>query len=177
MANTVVSIFRDPEQAQQAQNHLLANGFADKQVDIKIASYKSDSQLPDNEVDNNDLIDKITAFFKDLFGNDDEEVTRYSEAGRKGTILTVHTATSEEAEKVADILDSYGAADVNETSGSYFPESDDLVKQHSFLDNPSNSSPENRYDERNIETDARVSRLKSRIVERSIEKNKPTEGY
>lgn len=117
MSNTVVGIFEYTSEAQEAQKYLLANGFSDGQVDIKVSSTLSNTQVADHE----DAGDKIGNFFKGLFGDDDEEVNRYSEAGRKGTIVTVHAKTADEAEVAARVLDNYGAVDVNETSGSYNP--------------------------------------------------------
>jgi hypothetical protein len=117
MANTVVGIFEYESDAQDAQNYLLANGFADGEVDIKTASYKSDTASVDEH--DNDLIDRIGNFFKHLFDGDEEETKRYSEAGRRGTIVTVHATNAEEAESAAAILDQYGAVDVNESAANY----------------------------------------------------------
>jgi uncharacterized protein (TIGR02271 family) len=115
MSNTVIGIFEYTSEAQEAKQYLLANGFSDGQVDLKVSGSINNTQTVDNE----DAGDKISNFFKGLFGDDDEEVNRYSEAGRKGTIVTVHAKTADEAEVAARVLDNYGAVDVNETAGSY----------------------------------------------------------
>ncbi|MCF2488590.1 YsnF/AvaK domain-containing protein [Dyadobacter sp. CY347] len=114
MANTVVGIFEYESDAQEAQNYLLANGFAGGDVDIKTASYKSDQETSTINDDNDDVMDRIGNFFKDLFDGDEDETKRYTEAGRRGTIVTVHAADADEAEKAAAILDQYGAVDVND---------------------------------------------------------------
>jgi predicted SnoaL-like aldol condensation-catalyzing enzyme len=166
MANTVISIFPNPDLAQQAKSHLLATGFTDQQIDIKIASYKSHDPLSESETEEAGIMEKITAFFKEMFGADDAEVSNYSEAGRRGCIVTVHTATSEDAEEVAAILDAFGAMDVGETSGSYFPENEGGTSRHQFLDDPLHESADNI----NTERKEQVSRLKSRIVARASDK-------
>jgi uncharacterized protein (TIGR02271 family) len=116
MANTVVGIFEYESDAQQAQNYLLANGFADGDVDIKTASYKSDAKEETVTDRDQDFGDRVGNFFRDLFDGDDDETTRYSEAGKRGTIVTVHAATLEEAEAAAAVLDDFGAIDVNENN-------------------------------------------------------------
>ncbi|KQS30729.1 YsnF/AvaK domain-containing protein [Dyadobacter sp. Leaf189] len=115
MAKTVVGIFEYESDAQEAQNYLLANGFADGDVDIKTASYTSDGSSSTVN-DNDDVMDRVGNFFRDLFDGDEEETRRYSEAGRRGTIVTVHALDAAEAEAAAAILDQYGAVDVNGTA-------------------------------------------------------------
>ncbi|WP_221391530.1 hypothetical protein [Dyadobacter sp. NIV53] len=166
MANTVIAIFEEAEQAQTAQGHLLTHGFS--QVNIKTASYKSEASNAEEK--EQDLIDSITTFFRDLFGADHQDITHYAEAGRHRTIVTVHTDTSEEAEQVAGILDENGAIDVNETSGSYFPENDESTTQHQFLDDSVHNPAQNHSFEENSEDRTRVNRIKSRIIQRSIDK-------
>ena len=91
----------------------MSNGFTADQIDIKTSStpLNADTSLSKDD----DGADGISGFFKNLFGDDDDEVTRYSEAGRQGTIVTVHALTNTQAEEAADILDEYGAVDVNES--------------------------------------------------------------
>ncbi|WP_138484542.1 YsnF/AvaK domain-containing protein [Dyadobacter bucti] len=118
MANTVVGIFEYESDAQEAQNYLLANGYADGNVDIKTASYKSE----DNQVsDDRDVSDRIGNFFRDLFDGDEKETSRYTDAGRRGTIVTVHALDAAEAQAAAEILDQFGAVDVNDESFTGFP--------------------------------------------------------
>jgi hypothetical protein len=112
MANTVVGIFEYEADGQNAQNYLLANGFADGNVDIKIATYKTEADASEAHHEDEDIFERIGHFFRDLFDGDEEETTRYAEAGRRGTIVTVHAATVEEAHQAAAILDEYGAVDV-----------------------------------------------------------------
>jgi len=122
MSNTVVGIFEYTSEAQEAKQYLLNNGFTDSQVDLKVSTSTSNTT---HAVADEDAGDKIGNFFRGLFGDDENEVNRYAEAGRKGTIVTVHARTADEAEVAARVLDNYGAVDVNETSGSFYTGSKD----------------------------------------------------
>lgn len=122
MSSTVVGIFEYTSEAQEAQKYLLANGFSSDNVDIKTSGttgttgvdYAADAPRKDESSDG------IGNFFRNLFGDDDDDLDRYTEAGRRGTILTVHARTADEAEKAARILDNYGAVDIDEdTTKSY----------------------------------------------------------
>jgi len=111
MSKTVVGIFEYESDAQNAQNYLLANGFGDGDVDIKTASYKTEGEEPHLHEDA-DLFERIGNFFQELFNDDHHETERYIDAGKRGTIVTVHAASSEEAIAAAHIMDEYGALDV-----------------------------------------------------------------
>ncbi len=64
--------------------------------------------------------DKVSRFFKNLFGDNDDDADRYSTVANKtGCVVTVHAQSDEEAERAADILDEYGAVDVNERAAAY----------------------------------------------------------
>lgn len=124
MSKTVVGIFESERDAQNAQNYLLANGFGDGNVDIKTASYKTESSESTDDADEG-VFDRIANFFKDLFDGDEQETERFSEAGKRGTIVTVHATSAEEADMAARILDNYGAVDldttrVGDTTGSQY---------------------------------------------------------
>mgnify|MGYP002777669957 FL=1 len=74
-----------------------------------------------------DTGDSIGDFFRSLFGmNDDDDdddrrrrADDYSEVGRRSSIVTVHAQSSDEAERAAEILDEYGAVDIDERAASY----------------------------------------------------------
>jgi stress response protein YsnF len=121
MSSTVVGIFEYTSEAQEAQKYLLANGFSSDNVDIKTSSTTTGTDYTADTHKKDDSSDGIGNFFKNLFGDDDDDLDRYTEAGRKGTILTVHARTADEAEKAARILDNYGAVDIDEdtTKSSY----------------------------------------------------------
>jgi len=219
MSSTVVGIFEYTSEAQEAQKYLLANGFSNDNVDIKVSStgtisdtsgyegttgstldtsetYKTDNSTWDttSPYKKEDNSDGIAGFFRNLFGDDDDEVPRYSEAGRKGTIVTVHARTADEAEAAARILDNFGAVDVNENSSKAFDSSSISAVDSSSVSavDSSYSSDDNSYtsdvvspttDSTSIpiiEEELQVGkrevqtggvRLKSRIVERPVEES------
>jgi uncharacterized protein (TIGR02271 family) len=134
MSHTVIGIFKTFTEASVAKQHLENNGFSSADVDVNDSNYTA----PD--YDGNDLTggvtdvtpqadsytnhdkkddDSIGGFFRNLFGggdDDDEDLTnRHIEAGKRGTVVTVHARTYDEAERAADILDEYGAVNVNDS--------------------------------------------------------------
>ncbi|WP_035333650.1 YsnF/AvaK domain-containing protein [Dyadobacter crusticola] len=155
MAKTVVGIFEYESDAQQAQNYLLANGFADGDVDIKTASYTSDSSAATVNQDN-DMMDRVGNFFRDLFDGDDEEIKRYSEAGRRGTIVTVHATDAVEAEAAAAILDQYGAIDIDGSSENYLDDNAGINTPATAYIDPVvpayQDTPVTTYTESNVDT-------------------------
>jgi uncharacterized protein (TIGR02271 family) len=125
MAQTVVGFFDDATQAQRAVEQLVSNGFDRSQIDVSSggsgnsSSTVSTSGSSDYGHDN-DRESGITRFFKNLFGDDDDEADRYSRVGaRSNSIVTVHAQSSDEAERAADLLDDYGAVNVNERAAEY----------------------------------------------------------
>ncbi len=125
MKQTVVGFFSKSSEAQEAVNQLVNRGFDRSEVDLSIGS-SSDVTNPQNF--NLDAHDKdehesgVTRFFKNLFGSDDDtdtNVNRYSTAARGKSIVTVHAASSDDAERAADILDQYGAVNVDEDADEY----------------------------------------------------------
>jgi stress response protein YsnF len=108
MAQTVIGIFDYTSEAQAAVEYLENNGFSRGNIDI--ASRSQD----DDDNDNDSFGEGISNFFSKLFGSDNDEAKKYSEAGRKGSVVTVHVESSEEAKRAAEILDQYGAIDVDE---------------------------------------------------------------
>lgn len=175
MANTVVAIFGSKTAAEQAQQYLISAGHSASQIEIKIASYKDDVPFPVSEQDDEAIRDKITAFFKDLFGADHEEVSRYAHASKAGVILTVHTETHSEAEKVTEMLDAYGAEDATEHSEAHSG-GEILNRQHSVADHGENFASQAGESPVNNAYRTRASSIKSRIVERNLDKQNPAAG-
>ena len=120
MAQTVIGIFKNSTEAQNAREHLLKNGFSHNNVDV--ASRSESTYSDENRSDKDqDFGDRISNFFSNLF-SDEDEVSRYSKAAAHGTVVTVHAQTKEEAEAAADILDDYGAMDVDEYAAEDRPD-------------------------------------------------------
>ena len=134
--HTVVGIFDNASQAQQAVEQLVNNGFDRSQVDLSagMRGQPTDSSavIPDRHVntsgtrteelvdDTKDVGSSIGNFFSNLFGGDDDEDTRkYAQVASEGSVVMVHAQTEEEAERAADLLDEAGAVDVNERAAAY----------------------------------------------------------
>ena len=197
MSNTVVGIFEYTSEAQAAKEYLLNNGFADENVDIQVQT-SGDVTSTSGDVYKEDSGDRVSNFFKNLFGDDDDEVaSNYTNAARKGTTLTVHARTADEAEAAARILDNYGAVDVDEYAGKQAassnvytapdaaysapvsdysaPVSDEYSTLNADDTNSSDSDTikiieeELQVGKREVQTGG--VRLRSRIVERPVEEN------
>ena len=116
-----MDFFDTYEEAQNAVEQLTSKGFSHSNVDL---SSNNDASLSTSDTANDNTGQQkengVSRFFKSLFGNDDDEADRYSKVGsRMGAIVTIHAQSDDEAEKAADLLDDYGAVDVNEKAGEY----------------------------------------------------------
>ena len=129
MAQTVIGIFKNSTEAQNAKEHLLNNGFSYQNVDISVQPDTDNSNRTDRD---QDFGDRVSNFFNNLFG-DSEEAKSYTKAASRGTMVTVHAQSSSEAEVAADILDKYGAVDVDEYAAEY----DSRTNQTGYTDNTS----------------------------------------
>jgi len=188
MTQTVIGIFENSSQAQDAKSYLLANGFSSENVDINYgnSSYNtSDSKSSTRDLDGRRTDDddsfgsRISRFFKNLFTNEDEAASHIS-AARKGTTVTVHAQTANEAETAAEILNNYGAVDVDEynrKSAEYSGSSDagNIYDTTRSTDDSDTSDTikviieDLQVGKREVETGG--VRLRSRIVERPVEES------
>lgn len=162
MSKTVIGIFESVNQAQEAKSYLLANGFSSEYVDINHGSASEFGSTAANADENEEGFgDRIGSFFKNLFDNDDE-VSSHTEAAKRGSTVTVHARTENETLQAVQILDNYGAVDVNEFS--------EKARTNS---NTTGAIPvieeELQVGKREVETGG--VRLRSRIVERPVEES------
>lgn len=97
---TVIGIFADPALAEQAGDYLLANEFEDENVDRHTYD-------PTRSED-----DRIGGLFSHLYENQDE-AEHYASLARNGTIITVHAASTREAQEAVDAFNNHGAIDVD----------------------------------------------------------------
>lgn len=190
MAQTVIGIFDSANDAKNAVQQLMNNGFSDNQVDISSQS-ASDDYTDRRDRDDDSFGDSISNFFSNLFGSDDD-ARRYSEVGSRGTIVTVHANSDQEARYAAEILDQYGTVDVDQrysqySSGTYGAASSGTLNSTTDrVDNTTNRVFEDRdrtdidrsipIIEENLQVGKREVetggvRLRSRIVERPVEEN------
>ena len=114
----------------------------------------------------------ISKFFKNLFGNDDEG-NRYTKAAERGSVVTVHAQTSEEAKRASELLDKHGAMEINDDEqGTTFESgtrsSQDYVNAE---EGQTVSVIEENLQVGKRDTETGGVRLKSRIVEKPVEEN------
>lgn len=159
MSQTVIGIFQNTNEAQEAKAYLQANGFSSENIDI--ANGSSGYNSADDTGKEEGFSDKISNFFSNLF-KDNDEVSSHIEAARKGVTVTVHTRTEQETLQAVQILDNYGAVDVNEFS-SKARTNDQTTTAIPVIEE------ELQVGKREVETGG--VRLRSRIIERPVEEN------
>jgi len=138
----------------------------------------------------------LTRFFNNLFGDDSDDSRKYTSMSEKAdTIVTVHASSRDQAEEAANILDSCGAMDIDESSiadDSYTQTGDQTGGYRGTSDmsgryDNSNAGNDRRFeDQRNeekidvIREDLQVGkrsvetggvRVRSRIIEKPVEEN------
>jgi len=122
MSHTVVGLFNDNAQIQRAVERLEAIGISSSNIDVarsqnRSGYVKDEPDQPKEWVGTDKVNDNnLTRFFKSLFSDKDDETSdRYSRAASSSqAVITVLTASHEEAERAADILDECGAINVDE---------------------------------------------------------------
>jgi uncharacterized protein (TIGR02271 family) len=147
MTQTVVGLFDNASEAQQAVQELLSSGFTNANIDISSVASGTTSGSTDlssgtsgtsgtfgtsgtsgisgtsgtfGTSGTHENESGISRFFKNLFGDDDNDADKYSKvAARSNSIVTVYAQTADEAERAADILDDNGAVNVDEKGNEY----------------------------------------------------------
>lgn len=114
MTHTVIGFFRNSSDAYNAAEILKERGYDINNVDVS-AGFGTEDYRSDKERD--EKSGKIGNFFKSLFSDDKEmdDADRYSRAARDNSMVTVHASGRDEAERAADILDSCGAIDIDDS--------------------------------------------------------------
>jgi stress response protein YsnF len=166
---TVIGLFEDYSDAQQATQRLQQLGIGSDQVDVSRSAVRERGFDKDNDGDN-----AITRFFKSLFGDNDDS-DRYAKVGNSGTtIVTVHAQTEELANRAAELLDDCGAIDVDERAAQV-EGTGRFLSDHSRRVNEETNATIPRIEEelevgkRTVETGG--VRLRSRIIEKPVEEN------
>ncbi len=118
MAYTVIGLFRNSHEADQASEKLEKADF--DRTDIDVSKYRTEGEYSGVDYDYEEE-EKTTSFWDRLFGDNDHARTKYSTAGARNNVVTVYTDDKDRAEKASKILDDAGAIDVDEhyDSGAY----------------------------------------------------------
>jgi len=162
MSQTVIGIFDNANEAQNAVQQLVTTGFTRDNIDISTQNISNQNTTTRDD-------DSIGGFFNSLFGGNDEART-YSHVARQGSVVTLQTRSREEAVRAAEILDRNGAVDVDRKAAETgFTNSGGQA----FGETTNRAIPiieENlEIGKREVETGG--VRLRSRIVERPVEEH------
>jgi uncharacterized protein (TIGR02271 family) len=121
---TLVALFDDVATAQQVATELERSGFSRQDIDIQTGSAASDVARGNAGLSGAQSSDAsgggLSTFFRRLFGQDDHDDARvYGEAVRRGGALVTVNVDSAEEDRAAEILERYGAVDVDTRPESY----------------------------------------------------------
>ena len=176
---TVIGVFDTKAQANSAKEALTKEGFTGSDIDV--SQYGSHGSRHEEYHDDNDS--SIGRFFDNLFGDDDDDYERRRTVGRevasRGTVVTVHTNGMDKAKKAANILDRYGAIDMDDRYQQYQNKNFDADKNRNrlnerFGDVDTNNTIEVvkedvKVGKREVETGGVT--VRSHIVERPVEES------
>jgi len=115
MAHTVIGVFDNATEAQKAVDELVDKGFSRSSIDLSAQT----GDYSNSDLDDNDDDSSVGGFFSSLFGSDDDDARRHTRVASRGSVVTVHAQSDDEAEQAADILDDNGAVDVDERASQY----------------------------------------------------------
>jgi len=177
MTQTVIGIFDSVDDAQRAINHLESEGISRDRIDLSSRSsdYSSGTTTASTTASHEEegFGESISRFFSNLFSDDEDQARKYSTVAQRGTIVTVHTSSADESERVANILDRFGSVDVDERSraystGDYASTTDTTSRLSDDADRTiSVVQEELQVGKREIETGG--IRVRSRIIETPVE--------
>ena len=172
MAQTVIGLFDNVSEAQQAAQALINQGISRDRIDIAQNNAATTTNTTTTTNTNADTGDNISNFFGSLFGSDNDDYNNYSEVARRGsTIVTVHAQSAQEAQTAASLLDQYNAIDVNERSAQFRGQTNTATTNTTARADAGTSIPvveeQLKVGKQTVETGG--ARIRSRIVERPVE--------
>lgn len=181
MSKTIVGLFDSYREAQRAVVELVESGIQREDIGLtsreydnseSSESYRAESRRGDDE----GFGDKIGNFFSNLFGDNEEYASHYSEAvTRGGVVVTVDAETDEAADRAEAILNRFGG-EVDDRGTSYREAASSNVEQMNARRSNVAEGGEARIPV--IEEELRVGkravegggvRVRTRVVERPVE--------
>jgi hypothetical protein len=178
MAQTVIGIFENNTQANAAAERLKAEGFSSENLNISLQ--EETAGRGDVSDEKNTLDSKIGKYFRGVFENTNDAL-RYAAVAQQGAVVSLHTDTYDDALRAANLMDAYGAINVDERSvmledsltrqdrtGGY-TRSEDTPEVKSFPGIAENERPSGFQTERTIISGSAGEniRVHSRIVDRT----------
>jgi uncharacterized protein (TIGR02271 family) len=162
MNHTVIGIFDTEQEATRAVDQLINSGLSRSNIDSC-----SRNALNDEGSDT-----KLTNFFGSVFDKDDDVKNHYNVAS-KGCTVTVHATSSQEAQLAAEVMDQYGAVDVDERAMQFRGNTEFGQTTGAAASASDNAIPvieeELQVGKRVVQTGG--VRLRSRIIERQVEEH------
>ncbi|QBE66732.1 YsnF/AvaK domain-containing protein [Pseudoduganella lutea] len=123
MSHTLAAVFDNRADAERARDELISSGIAAGSVHINASSSStadattatSGTSTSTSASGEHSIGDSIKNFFGNMFGDDDDDGQVYGEAVNRGNVvLTVQTATQDQVEDAADIIERFGPIDIDE---------------------------------------------------------------
>jgi uncharacterized protein (TIGR02271 family) len=132
MSHTLAAVFDNRAAAEQARQELIGSGIATDSVQLSATSSSiadasaaaststgtsagTSAGTSTSATGEHSMGDSIRNFFSNIFGDDDDDRHVYGEAISRGNVvLTVQTATQDEVERAADIVERFGPLDIDE---------------------------------------------------------------
>ncbi|MHC2993410.1 hypothetical protein OB13_18210 [Pontibacter sp. HJ8] len=174
MKHTVIGIFEYGVDAQMAAQQLMSSGIPSGQVDIALGHTAARVTSTPEEAYRKERSGRVSKLFDSLFG-DKHESEKYSRVAEHSAVVTVHAQSEAEARRAAELLDKYGAVDVDEHEEKLRTRSaeDKTGSSTAAPATPTGTIPvieENVHiGKRDVETGG--VRLRSRILERPVEEH------
>jgi uncharacterized protein (TIGR02271 family) len=124
MARTVVGVFDSYDDAQEAMQELVDEGFRREDINImsnNTAGSDATSSRTDDTGDNRSFGDKVSNFFGSLFGDDADDDDRgyYSEAVRRGGVMVTVSADEDRIDRIVEIMEDHDVVDIDRRAASY----------------------------------------------------------
>ncbi len=124
MSHTLAAVFDNRADAERARDELIGSGIANVQLNASSSSTANasgttgaggTSATGSSATGEQSLGDSIKNFFGNMFGDDDDDRVVYGEAVNRGNVvLTVETASQDDVERAADIVERFGPIDIDE---------------------------------------------------------------
>lgn len=118
MANAVVAVFDEYNEAQSTVNELLVSGFSKNQVRLSA----EDEGVQNEQPQHRQREGGIKGFFKNLFGVEENDDTRvYDEAVRHGNYVVTALADDQaKSELASEVMSHHHPVDIDERSSEWF---------------------------------------------------------
>ncbi|WP_353718101.1 hypothetical protein [Dyadobacter sp. 676] len=111
MQKTIIGIFQSSTEAQQAREALLTAGFDLNCIEINDHVDTRDDRLTDGQM--TDTTTKSNTF-SPFPADPQAEIEREKYFGKNGAIMTIQVNNTDQTIRATEIMDDFGAMDVNE---------------------------------------------------------------